>query len=95
MDIRDVHSWNVNPADQPGEARDVEHSPNASDWSDDRGTLPAPAQTLGETRRAALEVPEVRTERVEGVRSKLADGAFTVDTERIARSLLDQGIIHF
>lgn len=66
MDIRDVHSWNVNPD-----------------------------QTLQETRRPALDVPEVRTERVEGVRSKLADGTFSVDAERIARSLLEQGIVRF
>ena len=98
MDIRDVGSRNVNPADQTRGARNVGQAPasrHASDGSDDRVTLSARAQALQETRRAALEVPEVRTDRVEAVRGKLADGTLRVDAEQIARSLLAQGIVRF
>ena len=98
MDIRDVQSRNINPADEPRGARNVGQTPasrNASDRSDDRVTLSARAHAFQETRRAALDVPEVRTDRVEAVRGKIGDGTLAVDAERIARALLQQGIVRF
>jgi flagellar biosynthesis anti-sigma factor FlgM len=98
MDIRDVQSRNINPADEPRGARGAGQTPaarNASERSDDRVTLSPRAHAFQETRRAALDVPDVRTDRVDAVRSKLADGTLGVDPQRIARALLDQGIVRF
>lgn len=98
MDIRDVRSRGTNPAEESRNARAVERTPaarTAGDRSDDRVTLSDRAHAFQETRRAALAVPEVRTERVEAVKARLGDGSLAVDTERIARALLQQGIVRF
>ncbi len=98
MDIRDVRSRRTKPTDESHATRSVVSSPvsgSTTDRSDDRVTLSARTQALEETRLAALNLPEVRVDRVDAVRSRLADGSFSVDTKRIAQSLLDQGLVQF
>lgn len=53
------------------------------------------AQASEESRRAAPVISEVRGDRVEAVRGRLAAGTLGVDPEQIAGVLLDQGIISF
>lgn len=98
MGIRDVQSRNIGPADEPHGPRSAQQAPatpSGSDRSDDGVALSARAHALQEARRAALDVPEVRTERVEALRRTLARGSAAVDPKRIARALLDQGIVSF
>ncbi len=98
MDIRDVRSRNTGPADEARGARSGSSSSaarSAADRSADRVTLSDRAQALQETRQAALDVPEVRSDRVAAVRAKLADGSLAPDPERIARALLAQGLVNF
>ncbi len=98
MDIRDVQSRNIDPGDERRGPRSAGQTPaaqNASKRSDDRVTLFPRAHAFQETRRAASDVPGMRTEQVEAVRNKLADGTLAVDHQRIARALLDQGIVSF
>jgi flagellar biosynthesis anti-sigma factor FlgM len=98
MDIRDIQSRNTGPADEARSARRVGASSSAKpapDRSSDHVSLSERAQALQETRRAALDVPEVRSDRVNAVRAKLADGSLTPDPERIARALLAQGLVRF
>jgi flagellar biosynthesis anti-sigma factor FlgM len=98
MDIRDIQSRNTGPADESRSTRGVGSSAasrRAADRSPDSVTLSDRAQAFQETRRAALAVPDVRSERVEAVRAKLADGSLGPDPDRIARALLDQGMVKF
>lgn len=98
MDIRDIQSRNTGAADEARGARSVGSSSSArpaADRSSDRVTLSDRAQALQETRRAALDVPEVRSDRVNAVRARLADGSLAPDPERIARALLAQGLVDF
>jgi flagellar biosynthesis anti-sigma factor FlgM len=98
MDIRDVRSRGTNPADESRGTRGVGPSQaarNAADRSDDRVTLSERAHAFQQTRQAALDVPEVRSDRVDAVRSKLAGGNLAPDPQRIARALLEQGIVRF
>ncbi len=96
MDIRDVHSRSTNPADQSRGARSVGSSSSAQQAegaSDDRVTLSNRAQAFQEARRAALDAPDVRTDRVEALRSQIKDGSLVPDPDRIAKALLGQGVI--
>ena len=96
MDIRDIHSRGTNPADESRNARSVGSSSSARNTeraSDDRVTLSNRAQAFQEARRAALDVPDVRTDRVEAVRQQVKNGSLVPDPERIAQALLGQGIV--
>jgi len=96
MDIRDISSRGTGAADEARGPRSVGPSPatrTAADRSSDRVTLSDRAQTFQEVRRAALDVPDVRTDRVAAVRARLADGSMVPDPERIARALLAQGVL--
>lgn len=96
MDIREIQSRTTGAADESRGARAVGPTPAAgssTDPSADRVTLSARAQALQEARRAALAVPEVRTDVVEEVRGRVASGTLVPDPERIARALIDQGIL--
>ncbi|MGH7389300.1 MAG: flagellar biosynthesis anti-sigma factor FlgM [Candidatus Rokuibacteriota bacterium] len=98
MDIRDVQSRSIDRDGEFGGTRGAGQSPaarNASDRSDDRVTRSARTHAFQETRRAAPAGPEVRSERVDAVREQLADGTLAVDQQRIARELLEQGIVRF
>lgn len=98
MDIRDIQSRGTGPTDESRSTRGVGPSAtsrNTSDRSPDSVTLSDRAQALQETRRAALAVPDVRTERVDAVRKQLAGGTLVPDPDRIARALLAQGIVSF
>lgn len=98
MDIRDIQSRNTGAADEARSTRGVGGVPAprpSTDHPADRLTLSDRARVLQEVRRAALAVPDVRTERVEAVRAGLADGSVTPDPERIARALLAQGLVSF
>jgi negative regulator of flagellin synthesis FlgM len=95
MDIRDVGSRNTRPPEESRAAHGVGQTPAARPAGDhaDRVTLSQRAQTLQELRRAALESPDVRMERVDALRAKLADGSLVTDPARIARALLEQGVL--
>jgi len=96
MDIRDVHSRGTNPADQTRGARSVGSSSsprNTEGGSDDRVTLSNRAQNLQDARRAALDVPDVRTDRVEALRGRIKSGSLVPDQNRIAKALLGQGVV--
>ena len=96
MDIRDVQSRGTNPTDESRSARGVGSSSsarNAERPSDDRVTLSNRAQAFQEARRAALDVPDVRTGRVDALRRQLQSGGLAPDPDRIARALLSQGVV--
>ncbi|MBI3634966.1 MAG: flagellar biosynthesis anti-sigma factor FlgM [Candidatus Rokubacteria bacterium] len=96
MDIREIQSRNTGAADESRGPRAVGPTPAAgasTDPSTDRVTLSARAQALQEVRRAALSVPEVRNDVVTETRGRVADGTLVPDPERIARALIDQGVI--
>jgi negative regulator of flagellin synthesis FlgM len=67
--------------------------PPADASSSDRVTVSNRARELDEVRRAALAVPEVRQDRVDAVRKKLAAGALAPDPRQIAQALLEQSIV--
>jgi flagellar biosynthesis anti-sigma factor FlgM len=96
MDIRDIQSRSTGPTDESRSARGVGASAAsraAADRTPDSVTLSNRAQAFQETRRAALAAPDVRTDRVEDVRGRLASGGLVPDPERIARALLEQGVL--
>ncbi len=98
MDIRDIRPRATGPAEEPRGPRGVEPASTprpAPDRGADRVTLSDRAQAFQEARRAALAVPDVRTDRVETLRARLADGSLVPDPDRIARALLDQGMVTF
>jgi flagellar biosynthesis anti-sigma factor FlgM len=53
------------------------------------------AQAFEEARQAALDVPDVRADRVEALRHHVRNGNLVPDSERIAKALLDQGVVSF
>jgi len=96
VDIRDVHSGGTRPADESRGTRGVGSSSSARHHghsSDDRVTLSNRAQAFQEARQAALDVPDVRTNRVEALRSQIKNGSLVPDPERIAKALVDQGVV--
>ena len=96
MDIRDIQSRTTGQADESRGARGVGSSAAsraAADRTPDSVTLSNRAQAFQQTRRAALAVPEVRSDVVERVRAGLASGSIVPDPERIARALLEQGVV--
>jgi negative regulator of flagellin synthesis FlgM len=96
MDIRDVNSRGTNPADEARSTRGVGASSsarNAEPQSNDRVTLSNRAQAFQEARRAALDVPDVRTDRVEALRRQVQSGSLVPDPDRIAKALLAQGVV--
>ena len=96
MDIRDVHSRSTNPTEQSRAARSAGSSSSSrpsESASDDRVTLSNRAQAFQDARRAALDAPDVRTERVEALRGQIKNGRLVPDPDRIAKALLGQGVL--
>ncbi len=96
MDIREIQPRTTGAADESRGARAVGSSSaprDTQDSSPDRVTLSARAQAFQEARRAALAVPEVRSDRVEELRSRLGAGTLQPDPDAIARALRDQGLL--
>jgi len=95
MEIRDIQAGSAG-APEASRTRALGSAPPSGqgrEGSVDRVALSDQAQALQQVRRAALAVPEVREERVEEVRSGIADGSLVPDPGRIARALLDQHIL--
>ncbi len=96
MDIREIQPRSTGAADESRGPRAVGSTPaprDASEPSPDRLTLSERAQALQDARRAALAVPDVRTDVVDQVRRRLADGSLRPDPDRIAHALLAQGLL--
>jgi negative regulator of flagellin synthesis FlgM len=94
MDIRDVQTGNAGAAQSSSRARRVDPARpgagGAPDAAGDRVTMSDRAQVLQRLRQAALAVPEVRLDRVESLKRRLAEGTLVPDPDRIARALIDQ-----
>jgi negative regulator of flagellin synthesis FlgM len=93
MDIRDVQSQGTDPADESrtdGSSSSAWHTERPLD---DHVSLSNRAQALQDARRAALDVPDVRTDRVEALRRQIQTGSLVPDPDRIARALLGQGAV--
>ena len=96
MDIKNIQSGSAGAAEPSRRARGVDQNKpaaQASEGSSDLVALSGQAQALQQSRKAALSVPEVRTDRVQEIRSKIADGGLRIDPARIAKALLDQNIL--
>lgn len=99
MDFRDVLSRSTSPTDGPAGSRPPGPAPTsrnasatfhgASDGISPCGRAPTGQQVWP----ALLGAPGVRADRVDAVRSKLADGTLSVDAARIARALLEQEVV--
>lgn len=96
MDIRDIRS---STASGPGAARRIGRpagdsaAPGSAAPEVDRVTVSDRARVLQDVRRAALAVPDVRQDRVEALRHKLAAGQLQPDQGAIARALVGQGLL--
>lgn len=97
MDIKKIHHHHQTPAAESARrARAAEASAQkqgAPEPSVDRVTVSAKAQAFQATRQAALDVPEVRDDRVAEVSGQLKSGALQPDPNRIAKAMLGSGIL--
>jgi negative regulator of flagellin synthesis FlgM len=96
MEIRDIQAGGASAPEPSRRTRGPESSRQAGGadrGSGDQVALSGQAQALQQARRAALAVPEVRQDRVDDIRARIADGSLVVDPARIARALLDQQIL--
>jgi anti-sigma28 factor (negative regulator of flagellin synthesis) len=78
MDIDDVQGGGTKSA---GESRAGAVGP--SYW----------AEAVQEARGAGLDVPDVQTDRVDALRSRIRTGDLVPDPDRIAKALLGQGVV--
>ena len=94
MDIREVAPGST-PAPPPGRrvSRPTSAAGPSGGGSVDRVTLSGRARSLENTRQASLAVPDTRKDRVREVRRALARGEIVPDAQRIAASLLAQGVL--
>jgi flagellar biosynthesis anti-sigma factor FlgM len=97
MDIRDIQTG---PKPSPVPARQVRSGsrnvvgPSSSqDPTPDQVVMSRAARALDEMRQTALASPEVRLARVEHIRQAIAEGTYGPDPDRIAHSLLSQGVL--
>ena len=95
MDIRDIQSTGASQPTQGSRGTGSSKPSQGSGASGDRDrvTVSARAQAIHSARQAALAMPEVRTDRVQEIRERLAQGEIVPDPSRIARALLDQGVV--
>ena len=98
MDIRDIQSGNTGATEPSRRSRGTGGvgSPPANqtpESSSDSVALSGQAQALQQVRRAALDVPEVRQDRVSEIRDQVSKGSLVLDPSRIARALLDQNVL--
>ena len=95
MDIRDIQSAGASqPTHGSRGAGSSKQSQSAAGSGDrDRVTVSARAQAIQSARQAALAMPDVRADRVQEIRQRLAQGEIVPDPNRIARALLDQGVL--
>jgi flagellar biosynthesis anti-sigma factor FlgM len=94
MDIRDIQAGSTAAPESSRRARAAAGaSSSRQGGSVDRVALSQMAQAIQQARRAAEAVPEVREERVEEVRGRLATGSLVPHPTQIARALLDQHIL--
>src|SRR5262245_21349286 len=97
MDIRDIQSTGTSSPQPPQGAREN----GSTQRSAGQATTPGPdcftasprAQALQAARQDALAMPDVRQDRVDEMRQRLADGSLVPDPQRIARALLDQQVV--
>ena len=99
MDIRDIQAGNTGAAEPSRRSRGtggvgstppVNQTPESTS---DSVALSGQAQALQQVRRAALDVPEVRQDRVSEIRDQVSKGSLVLDPSRIARALLDQNVL--
>jgi flagellar biosynthesis anti-sigma factor FlgM len=66
------------------------HVAPASASQADQSHLPESEASVGKFETAALNSPEVRTEKVQALRSQLQAGTYQVSASQVAGSILDQ-----
>jgi negative regulator of flagellin synthesis FlgM len=99
MDIREIQSSNTGATEASrrsrgtGGAGSTPPVTQSAETSSDSVALSGQAQALQQVRRAALEVPEVRQDRVTEIRDQVSKGALVLDPSRIARALLEQNVL--
>lgn len=74
---------------KPGEKNGSARLPGTPD-STDKVVLSGNAKELGDIVRAVNRLPEVRTEKVAGIRGRIDSGNYVVDPVEIARKMVDE-----
>jgi flagellar biosynthesis anti-sigma factor FlgM len=96
MDIRDIRSSaasGLDAARRVGRPAGDSAAQGSAAPEGDRVTVSDRARVLQDVRRAALAVPDVRQDRVEEFRRKLAASQLLPDQGAIARALVGQGLL--
>ena len=73
------------PGEKNGSAR-----PSGKPDAKDKVDLSVNAKELGDIMSAINRLPEVRTEKVAGIRSRINSGKYVVDPAEIARKMVDE-----
>ncbi len=56
----------------------------------DRVNLSGKAKEIAEAQKAAAQLPEIRTDKVEAIQKAMADGTYKVDSAKVAGRLIDE-----
>lgn len=75
----------------PGQSQTGKNQQQVSDRSAPAGsvTLSNEAQTLKKLEDQVGQLPDVDSERVAGIRAAIEDGSYSVDADKLARSIID------
>ena len=74
---------------KPGEKNASARAPGKADATD-KVDLSVGAKELGDIMSAVNRLPDVRTEKVAGIRDRIASGTYDVDSVEIARKMVDE-----
>ena len=78
-----------NPA-VPGQSAEAPASAQAVDG--DQFEISKPGREIGELKKTLSAMPNVRMEKVEGLRESVEDGSYYVESEKIAKRVVDEAL---
>ncbi len=58
----------------------------------DRVTLSPRAREFNEARRTLAGIPDVRADKVDAVKNRIADGSYRIDSEKIAAKMIREAL---
>ena len=81
--------WTSSVCRSPGE-KNGSARPSGKPDATDKVDLSVKAKELGDIMSAVNRLPEVRTEKVAGIRGRIDSGKYVVDPAEIARRMVDE-----
>jgi flagellar biosynthesis anti-sigma factor FlgM len=94
MKIEGRKNYGVGPLGpvQIGNLAPTEKAPDAAATNGDSIEISTPSRELVGLRETTAAIPEIRMEKVEGIREQVEDGSYYVESDKLAKRVVDEAL---